>query len=158
MSNLISYILTIKPYLIPILVLVGLQLLMLVFVGVRKLVRRRNPPKQPEDYSQIAVVFALLGACLAAAGVIALACLIIIAANGTSNVVSAATCQTNLSVSQFLQGETDKWVGVNNVAGQVSQAALQFNNNVRQLKSGLVGLTVNGSKLGLPLVAPITTM
>lgn len=157
-SNLANFILSLKPYLIPILVLVGLQILMLVFVGARKLYRRRHPPKQPDTYPQVAIVFALLGACLAAAGVIALAALTIIASNTASKVVSAADCQTNLSVSQFLNGESDKWIGINNVAGQIDKASLSFNNNIRQLKSGLVGLTVNGSKLGMPLNATFPTI
>jgi hypothetical protein len=47
---------------------------------------------------------------------------------------------------------------VNNVATQANNSGLAFNNYVRQLKSGLVGLTINGTKLGLPLNATFTTM
>lgn len=48
MGNLISYILALKPYLIPILVLVGLQLVILIIVGIRKLVIRRNISHNPQ--------------------------------------------------------------------------------------------------------------
>jgi hypothetical protein len=41
-TNLVNYIMTIKSYVIPILVLVGIQIGILIFAGARRLYRRRQ--------------------------------------------------------------------------------------------------------------------
>lgn len=80
---------------------------------------------------------------------------LILTAYSASSAVANAECLSSTTVSNFLNGESGKWLGVSNVAAKAGNVSLQFNNNVRQLKTGLTGLKINGTLLGIPTATTI---
>lgn len=92
-----------------------------------------------------------------ATAILSLAILVTLSSISTEKYNDDAQCRVGEAVGNFLKGETDKWIGVENVAEQANQASLSFNNNIRQMKVGLLGLIKNGSGLGTP-ITPFTTI
>jgi hypothetical protein len=157
-SNLSSFAMSLKPYIIPIILLLTVQVLSLLYVIGFKIYRWKRPNPAPTEYTKMSNIITLITTALLALGIVAVGVVMILAVSSATTVVDNAGCKTSESVDQFLDGETGKWIGVRNVAGTAGNVSLQFNNNVRQLRTGLMGLKINGTKLGIPVNGTFPTI
>ena len=66
-------------------------------------------------------------------------------------------CSASEKLGEYYKG-TEGWIGADNIGSNLSTVRLGFVNNIKGLKNGLRGLTLNSSGLGVPYSTTFPTM
>lgn len=100
----------------------------------------------------------LAGILLLGLGLIGLGIYNIILTKVNNSQIDYLNCKVEEAREGYYHGSDKNWMGSNHISSNISAVRISFVNNIKQLRNGLKGFTVNASNLGVPYSAALPTM